>query len=62
MYLRVEDTKVSFNIKGTKLVCIKNINSKLYKLTFETPKLSEKLFNLLDRINQLDDEFWRPLG
>lgn len=62
MYLKVEDTLVSFKIEGPKLICYKFINGTKYKLIFDTPKLSEKLFNMLDRINSLDDEFWKPLA
>jgi len=62
MYLKVEGTQVSFNIEGEKLMCYKFIDGTKYKLIFETPKLSINLFDMLNRINKLDNEFWKPFN
>jgi len=60
MYLKYKE--LSFSIDGDKLTANKLILGRLYKLTFTTPKLTKELGKFLSKLNELPDEFWKPLG
>lgn len=60
MYLRYQETDLSFKIDGDKIIATKIINRKIHKIekVINTNTI-DYLWKVLDNLSNLPEEFWK---